>query len=360
MDRIAAPNDPSALPASLTIDAEVVSPQTVPVRHAGGTVVPDWGQIPARVYTAGLSGEGQRTMTSCLQALASWLSGGRADIDSLPWAELRLAHTIAIRSALARAVEQQRFAPATANKYLAALRGTLKAAWRIGQLSTDDYLRAVDVRPIKGSRLPAGRDVAADERAAVLEHLAKDRSPAGVRDRALVALAYLSGVRRTELCSLRLDDVQLDPPALRIIGKGGRERLVPLATEAADVIGPWLSVRGTSAGPVFCPILRGGSLQIGRALTGEAFRQILRRRTLQVGGKAFSPHDLRRTYAGDLLDLGADLPTVQRLLGHASPSTTSRYDRRGERASRAAAEKLHLESGDGSQVGGGDPARPSS
>ncbi len=77
-----------------------------------------------------------------------------------------------------------------------------------------------------------------------------------------------------------------------------------------------------------CPIDRTGNLRLGRTLTGEAIRQILARRTLAAGVGAISPHDLRRTYAGDLLDAGADLPAVQQLMGHASPSTTSRYDRR--------------------------------
>jgi integrase len=78
-------------------------------------------------------------------------------------------------------------------------------------------------------------------------------------------------------------------------------------------------------------------------LSGEAIRQILSRRTLAAGLANVSPHDLRRTYAGDLLDAGADLPAVQQLMGHASPSTTSRYDRRGDKARRSAAERLSLD-----------------
>ncbi|MDQ1418880.1 MAG: integrase/recombinase XerD, partial [Acidimicrobiaceae bacterium] len=94
--------------------------------------------------------------------------------------------------------------------------------------------------------------------------------------------------------------------------------------------------------PLFCPIDRGDNLHHGRRLTGEAIRQLLRTLGVQAGIEALSPHDLRRIYAADLLDAGADLPAVQQLLGHASPATTSRYDRRGDKARRAAAERLHV------------------
>ena len=109
---------------------------------------------------------------------------------------------------------------------------------------------------------------------------------------------------------------------------------------------PRASFRGrvrTTQGPLFCPITRAGTLRVGRSLTGAAVRQLLRRRAFAAGVPAMSPHDLRRTYACDLLDAGADLPAVQQLLGHASPATTSRYERRGDRARRAAAERLRRE-----------------
>ncbi len=315
----------------------------VPLRRTSdGALVADWGQVPARVYVAGLAGEGHRTMTACLQAIADWASAGTADIDTLPWARLRYAHTTAIRAALARAVTDGRYAPATANKHLAALRGALKAAWRMGIMDTDDYLRAVDLRPVPGSRLPAGRNVEQTELAALLAHCHADQRPAGTRDAAIIGLAYLSGTRRAELAALHLADLDTDPPALRVLGKAGKQRLVPLSPTIAPLLTAWTDLRGSIPGPLFCPIDRTGNLRHGRPLTGEAIRQILTRRTLATGLAAITPHDLRRTYAGDLLDAGADLPAVQQLMGHASPSTTSRYDRRGDKARRTAAERLSL------------------
>jgi hypothetical protein len=91
-------------------------------------------------------------MAACLGAIAAWLSGGRADIDTLAWAGLRFTHTSAVRAALARAVSEGRYAPATANKHLAALRGAMKAAWRLGMLETEDY---------PGDLLDAGADLPA-------------------------------------------------------------------------------------------------------------------------------------------------------------------------------------------------------
>ena len=341
-------------PPGRLVDMEKMEAGPVPLRRAAdGALVADWGQIPARVYVAGLAGDGRRTMTACLEAIAAWVSGGAADIDTLAWARLRFSHTTAIRAALARAVSEGRYAPATANKHLAALRGALKAAWRMGVMETDDYLRAVDLRPVSGSRLPAGRNVERSELAALLAGCRADDSPAGVRDAAVIGLAYLSGARRGELVALQLTDVDADPAAIRVLGKGGKQRLVPLSPTVGPLLDAWVTLRGDSPGPLLCPIDRTGNLRLGRTLTGEAIRQILSRRSLACGIAAVSPHDLRRTFAGDLLDAGADLPAVQQLMGHSSPSTTSRYDRRGDKARRSAAERISLD------VGGGPTVLPS-
>jgi site-specific recombinase XerD len=223
-------------------------------------------------------------------------------------------------------------------------------------METDDYLRAVDLRPIGGSRLPAGRDVERSELAALLAQCGADETPAGVRDAAVIGLAYLSGTRRAELVALHLEDVDTDPAAIRVVGKGGKQRLVPLSPTVGPLLEEWMELRGDSAGPLFCPIDRRGNLRLGHALSGEAIRQILS--TMATGLAAISPHDLRRTYAGDLLDAGADLPAVQQLMGHASPSTTSRYDRRGDRARRSAAERLSLDLGVPTDDGSKDDTPP--
>ena len=178
-----------------------------------------------------------------------------------------------------------------------------------------------------------------------------DENPASVQNRAVIGLAYLSGARRAELVGLHLADVDTEPYAIRVVGKGGKERLVPLSPSVGPLLEAWMELRGRSEGPLFCPIDRGGNLRLGQTLTGEAIRQILSRRTRASGVASHLPHDLRRTYAGDLLDAGADLPAVQQLMGHASPSTTSRYDRRGDQARRSAAERLSLDLGLSSSVG---------
>lgn len=277
-----------------------------------------------------------------LDTIAGLLSGGQADALTLDWAALRFQHTAAIRAKLAEG-----YAPATANKMLSALRRTLRAAWRLGQVDAETYRRAVDIEAVKGDRLPTGRNLTDGEIRAMFAACAADPSPAGVRDAAILALLRL-GLRRQEVATLQVGDV--DGETVKVRGKGDTERAVPLEGGAAEALADWLTLRGDRAGPLLLRVNKGGRV-IRKGITAQAVYNVLGKRAAEAGVKELTPYDWRRTFAGDLLDAGADLSTVQKLMGHADPKTTARYDRRPEATKRPAVGLLHVPYRRRTQVG---------
>jgi integrase len=306
---------------------------------------------PALVYLAQLSPGSRRTMRAALNTIAELLgvapvvqetSSARRQrtVETFlycDWASLRYPHTQALRALLA-----ERYKPATANKMLAALRRVLLEARRLGLMTPDDYTQAADIAAIKGTTLPPGRALALGELTALMAACSADRTPAGPRDAALIALLCRGGLRRSEAVALDLADYLPDSGAITVrSGKGRKDRTTYLDGGAAAALADWLAVRGATAGPLLCPVNKGGRITI-RRLSDQAVLGALQKRAAQAKVRIFSPHDLRRTFISDLLDAGADIATVQRMAGHASPETTSRYDRRGEATKRRAASLLHL------------------
>ena len=286
----------------------------------------------ATAYLASLkSAVGRRGMLSQLRKVARIL--GAPDIDAVNWATLNPANVRAILSALST----QNLAPASIATALNALKGVARACWERGTLDTETYQRIRSIRPPAGSRLPAGRDIDAGERLALMQTTARDRTPAGVRDAAILAMLIATGMRRAELCALRTSDVDLQSGKLRVIGKGDKERTAYLRNGALRYLRDWLAVRGDGPGPIFCRINKAGRIFPEGALSTTAMHKIITKRAAEAGLSDITPHDFRRTYAGELLDAGQDIATVAALLGHASVTTTARYDRRGERAKEAAA-----------------------
>jgi integrase/recombinase XerD len=311
----------------------------VPVSPAAAEVIPAKARDthPVAVYLARLAPGSRRTMRQALDIVAALLTDGRADALTLPWAQLRYQHTQAVRSRLA-----ERYRPATVNKTLAAVRGVLKEAWRLGLMPADDYHRAVDLRGVSSHTLPRGRALSAGEIRALFVACATDHSPAGARDAAMLALLYGAGMRRQEVVRLDFDDVDIATGAVTIhAGKGRKDRIAYTSNGSLAALQAWLTVRGSDPGPLFVPVAKGGKMTVRRMIPHAVYKTVSKR-AREAGVKAFSPHDLRRTFVSDLLDAGADVATVQQLAGHAGIATTVKYDRRGEAAKRRAVELLHV------------------
>jgi len=293
-------------------------------------------QNPAAVYLSGLSKGSRVTMRGALNKVAGLLSGGQVDALGLDWAALRFQHVAAVRAQL---LEQ--YSASTVNKTLSAIRGTLKAAYRLRQMDGESYRRAVDVDSVKVTTEPAGRMLSASEVGKLLAVCADDPSAAGARDAAMITLWAVAGPRRAELVGLTVADYDTEVGAVRIRqGKGNKDRTVYIAGGAKQALDDWLSVRGLDGGPLFVPVHQSGRMRIAQ-MTPQAVYNILRKRAAQAGVENVSPHDLRRTALSNLIE-ATDLSTAQQIAGHADPKTTARYDRRGERAKRAAAAAMDV------------------
>jgi integrase len=293
---------------------------------------------PAVVYLSRLGSEhSRRAMRNALRRVLALLPEGAPDDPlAFAWHRLSYAHVAAIRARLLESGAK----PATINQTLAAVRGVLREAWRLGLVADEDYHRAADVRDIKAEQLPAGRVAGHGELVALFTACKADPSPAGARDAALLAVLFGCGLRRSEAVALDLADVDPDGRLRVRVGKGRKERELYLANGSLAAVRRWLEVRGNQAGALFVRIGKGDRLTSER-LTTQAARYILADRGVGAG-VTLRPHDARRTFITALLDNGVDVLTVQRLAGHANPATTSRYDRRGDEAKRRAVETLAI------------------
>jgi site-specific recombinase XerD len=290
---------------------------------------------PAALYLTTLSESGRRSMRVCLDRAARLM--GAQTLGQLRFEQLRFAHVEILRSRM----QKEGYAPASINSTISALKGVARRAWHLGQMAAEDYQRINDVRGVRSQRIARGRALAAAELAALFVACAEDASPKGSRDACLLALLAGGGLRRAEAVALDLSDYDARR-TLKVRGKGDKERLITFGEGGTcRAIGDWIARRGTESGPLLCPVNRGGRI-ICRRLSAQAVADALAQRARQAGTADFTPHDLRRTFATHLLDAGADISAVQQLLGHAQVETTTKYDRRGERAKFVALGLLSL------------------
>jgi integrase/recombinase XerC len=214
-------------------------------------------------------------------------------------------------------------------------------AWaqRTGRISTDPGALLASPKPHK--HLP-GVMGQADTRA-VLDAAAvaaDDGSPIGLRDLAIMELLYATGIRVGELCALDIDDVDRSRRVVRVFGKGRKERSVPYGVPAAGALDRWLAearpkLARQGSGPAAFLGARGGRID------QRAVRRLVHERINAVDAPDLSPHGLRHTAATHLLEGGADLRSVQELLGHASLATTQIYTHVSSDRLRQAYQQAH-------------------
>jgi len=299
---------------------------------------------PVYAYIESLAPASQEAVWKRLRTVARLFN--IADAATFPWHHLRAAQVARIRQRLMQPYgpTERRAAPATINLTLAVLRGIAREARNANAMTSEEYRRICEVKADKGERLPRGRAVPSGELVALVRACARDMGSAGERDAAMLAALYTGGLRRSELAALALDDYITAPPTLRILhGKNDKQRAVPIPTSAAAALDRWVAVRGRESGALFVPIDQAGRMAgDGAGMSAHAIYKMLTKRARQAGVPPLTPHDMRRTFVGDLLTAGNDISAVQRMAGHASVTTTQRYDRRGEEVMRRAADTLHF------------------
>lgn len=205
-------------------------------------------------------------------------------------------------------------------RLLSSVRRFYQYALRQGKIHADPSLQ------IERPKLPRGLPKSLNEaEVETLLHAPDLRTALGLRDRAMIETLYASGLRVSELVHLKIAEVSQDIGVVRVMGKGSKERLVPLGEEALERVKRYLA----EARPALLKGQQSDALFVtarGAAMTRQMFWHLTKRYARQAGiDKPLSPHTLRHAFATHLLNHGADLRVVQMLLGHADISTTQIY-----------------------------------
>ena len=281
--------------------------------------------LEAEDYLSWLSnerGRAPRTVASYradLDGFAAWLAGHGTDLMGAGTGDIA-AYLAYLRDDLGRAAS-------TVARSAVSLRGLYRF------LVAEDMAPADPAAVLDVPRTPAGlpRALRRDQVEQLLASPVGD-SPLVRRDRAMLEVLYGMGLRASELTALSLGDVDLDERLMRVWGKGGKERVVPVGRHAAHAVGEWLSGAGRGALEPAAWRSRDDAVALflnnrARRITRQGVWLIVRRHGDRVGlgPDQLSTHVLRHSCATHMLDGGADIRSVQELLGHASISSTQRY-----------------------------------
>ena len=237
------------------------------------------------------------------------------------------------------AATQTGLSRSTIARRAASARGFTAWCTRQGVCSNDPGHRLVS--PRVGTHMPTVLDQ--NQALQVVEFASRhDGSPVAARDHAILEVLYGTAIRVSELCGLDVDDVDDGNRTLRVLGKGGKERTVPFGLPAVRALEAWRRVRGDLAEPSVHALFVG---ERGLRIDPRMVRSIVRRASDAAGVPMVGPHAMRHSAATHVLEGGADLRSVQELLGHANLATTQRYTHVSVERLRSTFEQAHPRSG---------------
>lgn len=241
-----------------------------------------------------------------------------------PWG--RMTKDLVITT-LNQFAQRNSISPNTFRLYLSCIKGVARIALEKKQMDVENCQLIQSIKSARGTRKAKGRILQSNEKLDVIRVCKQDRRAIGLRDTAILLLLLSTGIRRSELVAIKVDDVDWVDRHILIHGKGNKERRVWLNMDTFAALKQWVDlVRGDYSGPLFCRIRVGDDVQVSsQGLNPQSVNYILEQRRSQSGIPSLKPHNLRRTMATDMENEGYSIRIIQQILGHSDVATTERY-----------------------------------
>ncbi len=299
-------------------------------------------QAPVALYLQQLAASSRQTMRYVLQDAADRLGVDDVAIEEFPWHQLQPGHI----TALVAALRTDGYAPNTSSLYVNAIRGVMNQAWQQSLITQDQLLKIRAVKAGGGSRLIKGRNLRRTLIRELMDVCAADPRPQGLRDAAIIAILYGSGMRKSESVNMDLRQVNMAERSLQVLGKGNKELIKFAPAWAFEKLQVWLDFRreqlpeGVSDDTFLFNRIRRGSHITRERITKHAIYYIAKQRGKQVGVDIM-PHDFRRSFITRVIE-EYDVSIAQKLAHHANIATTVSYDMRDDNERRNATDRFSL------------------
>lgn len=288
---------------------------------------------PALVWLSSLNSKVSiKNYTSILNRLCRTMDN--KTLHTFDWAQLNYVYILKLK----RKLLDENVSHQSINTYLSIIKSVARESWRLSIFDIDTYMKIKDIQRLKGNSDISGRALEPSEINKLISVQVRNGDILELRDIAITAVTYGAGLRRGEISALKPSDKNGN--RLVIHGKGSKTRYVYLPTFTLKILNKWLAVINDDCVAMFPPIRRGGNVIFDKHLSPCSVREILKRRQELLGLEHFSPHDLRRSFATNLLANGADIYTVNKLMRHGRIETTMLYDMQKERGMIEAIELL--------------------